>query len=674
MSNNERQRKAVDHVNAFVKRISNGRRLMERLWFTSILFHRGIQWINFENTLGTFVQSNLRKGVPRPVTNRFAEITNDLSSYLLAYEPKAQYAPQSNSADDIRTSSAANMIVRSIENEVRWNEIKSEAMPWFILTGNTFLLFGYDADGGKMQEMMTLTCINSRHGGTCPYKEDVPADMDTQGIVCPECQKQGVDAPVIPVTDEMGKPETKLKPQGCLTGECINPFEFFFDYGRKSLEDNSLVVRIHSMTPEGVYDKWGVKIDEDAVVRRSELSARFKSGLVQYVPTGEDRPAPSVDVVEVWQKPTRKFPKGFYMIMVGEDQVVSYVPYPFINNDGIVYFPIVHIAYDKTPGTLYGRTPMFDLVEKQTMRNQVESLGEMMLSRMSNPVWIIPSPGCEIDPTGQIGQIIRWDPRVASQPPRRDEAPQMPPAFVMWIEKIDMEMRDMAGLNEISRGQRPLSVKTGYALQKLEEQTRARSTTVFANMTNGFCKVQWIMLEIFRSVMPAERYAKVFGRTAGWTVKKIGEADLKGGVDVFVEPGNAQPKTALERQAQLDLFIQSGLLDLTDPLTRFRVHQQYGMGDLAPEMDADLMQISREHDRFYRGEQIVRKPWDNDQLHYTSHLAEMKSESFEDLAPQMQAAFYQHNQEHLIQVQLQMQAAALQQQQQPQPQQGGQPG
>ena len=662
------QREVVAYINEFLERVSRGRSLYEREWYTSILFQRGHQWIAFSEIRKTFQQSNIRKKLPRPVTNKFAESASTLVSALLNYDPRITYAPQTGNADDLRSSVGANGIIKSIENEINWQKVRAEAFPWLVLTGNVFVVFGYDPEGGRTIPIKKMHCVNSMYGGECDYTEDVPAEEPEEGMYCPQCKKSGVKSPMLEEQDENGATLETLQPQGCMTAEVINPFELFFDYSLPLFEQNNLVVRIHSKSVQWVKDKWGIK-DVPVNLRRRELNARFRTGLHNAAPTGEEAPVDQVDVVEAWCKPCRKYPNGFYMVMLGDDRVMEYQPYSWVSTEGKVYLPIVHYTYERTPGSCYARSPMFDLIEKQRFRNRVEGLGELCLGRTANPVWLIPR-GTETDPSGHVGQYIFYDANTTNnQYPRRDDGKEVPKSIVEWLERIDNEMYMLAGIPEITRGERPLSVKTGYGIDKLDEAAKARQSQVLNNIAIATVEAQIAMLEIFRSEAPQERYTKVFGRSAGWTVKKIKDLDLKGGVDIYAEVGGTMPKTHLEKQAQLDLFLKGGLLNPADPMVQFRIFQEYGMEDIKPEISVDLLQIAREHDRFYN-EKIPPQiqPWDNHQFHYQFHIQEMKEESFEDLPDQMKLMLWQHAQQHL-QFVVQQQAAQIQSQQMG----GGQP-
>lgn len=666
----ETLKKIVDHTNEFTRRVSKGRQLPERLWFSSILMARGFHWISFENTRGTFVKSNNRRAIPRPVTNKYAECGTTLVSNLINFDPRSTYAPQTGNPDDMHSAIAANQIIKAIENEVLWQEVKAEEFPWLVYTGNVFKVFGFDRDGGKVKEYRPMVCLNSQYGGECDYREDVDANAPMEDLECPKCAEDGIRQQLVDDPAAMG--ETVMKPSGCMTCEVVNPFELFWDYSLSSFDKTPMAVRIHPKSVQWVKDEYNKDVPT-ASVRRQELNARFRAGLNNLIPTGEEAPTEQVDIVEAWCKPCRKFPKGFYLVMLPEGTVLECTTYPWITKEGKVFLPIVHTQYERTPGSGYGRTPLFDAMEKQRMRNRLESMEEMYYSRVANPVWLIPH-GTQDSPTGHIGQEIKFDAHATNgQVPHRD-APPPPPPFAEAKERLDMEMYKLCGIPEITRGERPLSIKTGFGMEKLEQAAKARSSPVFMNVSIAAAKAQMIMLEIFRMENPPERYMRVFGQAAGWTIKKIEQLDLQGGVDIWVEPGGSQPKTPLERQAQLDLFMSAGLLDVTDPMVRWRIFMLYGMDNLMPDTDADLMQIAREQDRYMNAPEqdpngpytptLRRMPYDNDMLHYQQHAQLMKSEAFETYSELKKQELMLHQSEH--EMALMQQMAAQQQQQQSQ--------
>jgi hypothetical protein len=461
-----------------------------------------------------------------------------------------------------------------------------------------------------------------------------------------------------------------MVPQGAMTLEVINPFELFMDMSICDIHEQETIVRVHRKTKQWAGMKLGLSQKELDDLQGAGVGAvgptgdalRYRTALANFVKTEEVHYKDKVDIIECWQKPTVQWPKGFRVIKVGK-KILHLEPYPFVTNEGRVFTNIVHIPYERETGSFYGTTPMFSLIEKQRTRNRLESLVLMAAMRMGSPVWIVPEPGTKMALSGDVGLIVKWNPSTnAGQPPRRDDGVPIPPSIVALIQLIDQDFDSLVGLAEVTRGQRPLSVRTSSAVEKLEEVARSRQSGLFHNWTLGLADLQMVGLELFRLKQPANRYSRMTGSgTGNWTVQKIREVDLKGGVDIAPEAGGTQPRTALERQAVLSMLLQSGLVNVQDQKVLHYLYALYGVTELAPGADLNAMQIAREHDRFRKTQEIERHSWDNDEKHLEEHQNLMLTEEFEEWEPQIQEAFMQHAQEHLAIVQQQQQQALQQQ-------------
>lgn len=631
----------------------------DRMWFMSVLFQRGEQWLTFETAVAQFRRSNQRRLIPRPVTNIYASIGNSLISALLKFDPRNVFAPQTDTQEDVNTALAGNKIINAIEHEVLFERRKAELVPWIVLTGNGFLIPGIDASRGPQVDVWKLICT------VCGEKDESIIDNPEQMPNCQRCYSEDdVRVPLQPQLNALGEPIIHQERAGKLGVDVVSPFEMFLDSRITDIQNHSTVIRIHTKALSWAKTQWPDVAEKLKPCKRDELNARIVSTLggLTY-PTADAYAEDTVDIVEIWQLPSKAFPKGFYGVLVG-DTFVELDEYKWLRPDGEAYLPIIHFPYDRVPGSFWGRTPMLDLIDKQRTRNRIESIGEMILMRMSNPVWIAPNPGTATVPSGHVGQIIYYDPHQSGgSVPQRVEASVLPPSFIQWMDRIDKEMREIPGIAEVLQGERPLSVKSGFAIQKLEEIARGRNTSLYHNYSLAVADFQMIAFEMFRKLSPEKRYARILGDNQAWTVSKIKEADLQGGMDVWVEPGSSVPKTHLEKLATLESLIQMGLVDLQDPMQRLRIYREYGMSDLLPSMDVDDQFISREHDRFKNGGQLAVSPFDNHQMHLQRHLEFWKSELFETLPEEATTAFLRHLQETQQIVQQQQQAAMEQQMQ-----------
>lgn len=646
------------HIEDTLDTFKKGKPAHDRMFFNSILFYRGEQWVTFDFSNLQFRRQNQRRVIPRPVTNMYGSIANSLISALLKFDPRNVFAPQTDTQEDINTALSGNKIINAIEHEVMWDKRKAELVPWIVLTGNGFIVPGVDATRGPSTTMLHVICP------VCGTKDDTIMPEGEEPLPdCPRCaDEDGVKVQMGPEMGKDGQPKVDMEKAGKLGVDVVSPFEMFLDHRIQDIQNHSIIIRIHNKGIQWAKSQWPEHADKIKETKRDELNTRILSALSSLIfPSLEQMTDSSVDILEVWQKPTKQFPKGFYAVLIGE-VFVELREYPWTRPDGDAYFPIIHFPYDRVPGTFWGRTPMFDLMEKQRTRNRVEALGEMILTRMSNPVWIAPNPGTTTVPSGHIGQVIYYDPHASNgQAPQRVEAAQLPPSFIHWMERIDKEMREIPGIAEILQGERPLSVKSGFAIQKLEEIARGRNTSLYNNYSLATADFQMIAFEMFRKLSPGERYSRILGNNKAWTISKIKEADLKGGMDIWVEPGSSVPKSHLEELATLEMLIGMNLVDITDPMQRLLIYRKYAMSSILPSVDVDDQFISREHDRFLRGGEIAVSPFDNHQMHSMRHLELWKSEEFETLPQEQREPFLKHMQEHQIIVQ-QEQERAMQQQ------------
>lgn len=651
-------------VDDFLRRAILGRTLIERKWFTSIMFDRGNQWLHFSLEQDRFARAGSKKKIPRPVTNKYKSTKNSLVSALLSFDPRLVYAPQTSNADDLHTAQIATNVIKTLEFEWGWERKKAEALPWLVLTGGVFFVGSFDENGGPVEEREVHECIG-RSTKQCTYT----STGDEQE--CPVCASKGIKSPMVPVTDpETGEAEMTLVPQGEMSLEVVSPFEMFVDMSVGDMKDQETVVRVHRKSKQWVGAKLGLSQTEldqlpDATVAGIGINGdalRYRTALAHFVSLSEVQYKDKVDVIEVWQKPTTQWPLGFHLVRVG-GKIIHLEVYPYITNERRIYSNVVYVPYERETGSFYGTTPMFSLIEKQRTRNRLEALVLMAAMRMANPVWIVPEPGTRMSLSGDAGLVVYYTPGAqGGQPPRRDEGIPVPPSIVLLIRDIDAEFDTLVGLSEITKGQRPLSARTSSAYEKLEEVARSRQSGLFHNWTLGLADLQLMGFELFRMVQPEGRYARMSGDGTGtWTVQKIQEVDLKGGVDIAPEPGGSQPRTAVERQAMMSMLLQQGLINVQDPKVLLTFYRLYGLTEMAPDVDKNMMQISREHDRFRKTKEIQRHPWDNDQMHVQEHQALMLTEEFEELPPEEQQIFLEHMGEHQ-QIIAQQQAAQMQQQ------------
>ena len=376
-------RKQVDikrHINERIADWKNSKPQMDRLWYANILTYRGEQWVTFDYSQLRFRRSNQRRTIPRPVTNKYASIANSLISAILRFDPRNVFAPQTDTQEDVNTAFAGNKIDNAIMHEIKWQCRKAELAPWYVLTGNAFTIAGIDMSAGPKVRYIKSFCPAC--GETYDVKEE-----DGQ-YDCERCaEEDGVKSPLQPEMDETGQPKATVKRAGALALDLASPFEMFLDPRISDLDDHQSIARIHNKSVEWVKERWPEAADRVKPEVRPELNTRLLGTLATLThPAAVSMEHDTTDVVEFWEKPCEKFEQGFYCVLNG-DEILELRPFVWISKREEPYFPITHWRYDTVPGTIWGKTPMTDLVEKQRTRNRIEAIagGEAIGQKMIDP-------------------------------------------------------------------------------------------------------------------------------------------------------------------------------------------------------------------------------------------------------------------------------------------------
>jgi len=644
-----------DMAETFVRRIAEDRRPMEREWYKSLLFKRGEQWISFNNFLRQYERSNQWNAIPRVVSNLYGPAGATIVSHLIGFDPKITFAPQTNHDDDLSTSVAANMVVNSLENEMAWPKRRAEWMPWLVFTGMAWLIAGFDPEAGPLREVIRYVC--QQCGKT------MTSDEEMQGAQCPNCAQQGTMGLLTTVMDKDNEPVTEMVHDEQMVCDVATPFEMFADGTLLDLKQHHMLVRIHAKDVD-----WARETFNDSTIgpyTHPALTVRHQRDLA-YHGTVSGR-TESVDITEVWCKPVPKFPNGFYMQCVGE-KIHTVEAYRFMSQQGVAYFPAVYIPYERVPGSFYGTTPMFGIMEKQVTINRLDAMTTMIMSRMAAPTRMIPMPGTKIPATGIVGAVVEVDLALTQgQFPRTDEGVDLKPGFANYRREIVQEIDRMLGLSEISHGTRPQNTRSAEGIDRLQQVASIRSTTVYDNISQGTAEFDWIILEMFRTSQdgPA-KYARILGSDARWTISKLEAADLKGGVDTWAEPAATLPKSHNDRLATMEMFLEKGLLNPQDPLVLAKLYKQFGVDNIFPDLSAEDSYITRELEKLKAGQPVQPGPFDHHAQHFARQSAYVKGEEFETLDPQVQQIIVQHVMMHQ---QILMEQQAAEQQQQPPPEQ-----
>jgi len=315
-------------------------------------------------------------------------------------------------------------------------------------------------------------------------------------------------------------------------------------------------------------------------------------------------------------------------------------PIPYKDMEGMPLFPFVHAGFEHIGGRLYARSALAPIIQKQDQLNQLDSLIQMIVQRVANPVWIVPE-GSGLDHfTGDPGLVMKWNPLAAGGQgkPERIAGENIPPTLFKLREQYLKDIEDLAGTYDILKGNKPAGVEAFSALQLLVEKSQSRFSSAFK--ARGEMYRAWFMLalELERAFGPEQRIFSIVSPNRGYTFQAFEKAQLQGNVTIHIEDGTDVPKTALGKRAAIEHANQLGLIDPHDPESRYSILRQLGLSDLVPSLDIHVqaaLQIQDAFEQWAATRQgpppLLIKPWHDAIVHFKERIKWLNSDHMKEL-------------------------------------------
>lgn len=624
--------------------------IWEREWLRDLFYVANRQWIFFHPTRREWVDKRLQKWIPRPVTNKMAETLQAIRTNLGAIQLAVTVRPVGHDTESIAAAEVSDDMSPLIHEEHEMDQVMREADFWLICTGNACLQVSWDKDTRFNRVFIPheqcVTC-----GAVLSPKEIVDA-----GNHCTNCG----GTTLMPARQPNGQPQGEWIAFGRGKTTALSPFEYAFPPNVTRFDELPYIIRLRWR------DKHWFEANKPELINKitwekspSDRSLQiFKSlALTNDVGTGSQfaylgaagaHTVEGVTEYELWLRPTPEFENGLVMRVLGDKSPILLQmpeeglpgPFPYKDIEGNPLFPFKHAQYEHLGGRLYGRSALSPLIQKQDQLNQLDSLIQLIIQRMANPIWIVPE-GAGIEHfTGEPGLVMKWNP-LASQgmgKPERAAGSEVPASLWELRAQIIKDIEDLSGAFDIIKGQKPSGVEAFSALQLLVERSQSRFTSVFQSRGEMYRGWFSLALELERQFGPSNRVWSVTGPNRGYTFRHFENAQLQGQVAVDVEDGSNMPKTALGKRAAIEQANQLQLLDPNDPDQKYALLSTFGLSDLVPSLNYHVQSALQLQDAFERWTEqpvgpppLVIKPWFDPHVHWIERVKWLNSDKMREI-------------------------------------------
>ena len=655
----------------------DSRWVWEREWIRDLYYVLGRQWITFSATRREWIDKRLAKWIPRPVTNKMEEVVQTIRANLGAIKLEVSVRPNGADSESIAAAEIADRMSPLLNEEHLMTYVMKEADFWFITTGNACLQISWDTDvrfnRSFVQHELCVTC------GTV----STPQAIINAENACPTCR----GTQFVPAKDPSGEPDGQNVSFGRGKTTALSPLEYAFPSNITRWDDLPYLIRLRwrdkhyyeanspELVPKLVFQK--APTDRSLQIFKSlALTNDIGSGntLASFGASG-NQAGEGVTEYELWLKPTPTYPDGLVLRVIGDQSPIVYRrteesvpgPFPYKDIEGNPLFPFVHAQYEHMGGRLWGRSALSPLIQKQDQLNQLDSLIQLIVQRMANPVWLIPENAGVEHFTGEPGLIMKWNALAANGmgKPERIPGENVPPTLYTLREQFLTDIEVLSGVFDIMKGQKPSGIEAFSALQLLVERSQSRFTSAY--QARGEMYRGWFSLavELERQFGPNKRTLTMVGPNRSYTFRHFENAQLQAGVTIQVEDGSTVPKTNLGKRAAIEQASQMQLLDPADPDQKYALLSQFGLADLVPSLNIHVQAALQIQDAFERWivvpngpSPLVIKPWFDASIHWNERVKWLNNDKMRELM-KAQPEIEMMITEHLSNLQMILSAEAM---------------
>jgi hypothetical protein len=634
----------VDYIRKEYQKSKDSKQWRVRQWYINMSFERGKQYVAWDSTKSQIAQlPRGDKNIPRITINRVRPIVRTEISKLTSQKPTAVALPASNDVEDIFAATAAGQIWDSLYDRLRvGKEMRAVARDLSVLG------VGY---------LKTYW-----HAGAYDNWSDQEGDICIEHI-----SPFNVFVPDLSIVDHNKQPY--------VLHVYTKPLEWV------------------KMTYEGLIPK-----DKQPTVVASTEIADISSALD--IRENNSKPDACL-VIEAWVKPgtTAQLPKGGYITIV-DDIIVeaSLDGFP----PGYKDFPIV--KFDHVPsGQYYSACVIDDILPLQREINRTRSQRIQAKNMMAKPQVYYREGSLTVakintSPGQYIGVRPGFDFPVSAP------MPQLPPYVAEELQALNLDLEDISGQHQVSKGSTPPGVEAATAIAYLQERDDSYLAPTFASIEEGLSAIARMTLALAAEYWTSERTVKIVGSNNGFSAELFRGSDIAKGTDIRIEAGSALPTSKAAKQALVMDMARMGMIPPEDALELLDVStiSRYtdNKGTRPDELMAQRenikfknmteMEVMQHYQRWEQGAQngnpemvnpddgtplqapsaVAVNKWDNHAVHIQEHDNFRKSPAYDMLTPTQKAEFNKHINIHemaLANLQAQQMMAGYQQQEQTAP-------
>lgn len=550
--------------------LKRGRQKMDTQWKLNLAFYKGKQYAYIDR-LGRLVSLATGDGDKprhrvRLVANQIMPGAHSLLAKYTKTKPIMSATPGSSSDHDVKAAQMAEDLLEYWWHDLQLEDALEEALLWGIIAGQGYWKITWDEHAGKAMRFMLGP--DGKPITDEALKESFRGQLAQYGI----------------------QPQETVVYLGDIRVEAMSPFDVYLDPSAKTFKDCKYAICVHHLDPDEIKSRWGKVVKPDSVPTESDTLLPFDNA--------ENAGERTVKrVYEGYFLPTAALPNGRYVVWTTDPyEILVDEKWPYPTNE----LPIVKFPGIRVPGSVYDSSATEHAIPLQKELNYlISKIAEYTKLTVTPRVWA-PVGSLRQRITTEPGAVYEFTP-IAGMRPEPEKLPSIPPYVFEYLKQISERLREAYALTEVTEGNVPPNVEAGVAIDLLQEMSTDRLAPTIKLIEAALGRAGNLMLSLAQKYYIEPRLLKIRGSGGSVQVRKFTQADIDGGVSIYVEAGSGLPRTRAGRQARIQSYIEMGVIK---PDQAWKYLEIGDMKSVAKMFQADEDRAYREHDKIITGQPI----------------------------------------------------------------------
>lgn len=650
------ERAVISDIKSKFEERKRDRLPQELKWRLNINYYNGDQFTRISNIRNEIVETEMfAEWEERNVYNEISPKVETRFAILSKRRNHMKNRPASSSSEDRTSAKIGNKVLASTRSRLRMSELSQEANLIAGVMGTAIWKTTWDSSLGNIVGLL--------------IEEKDREEKEITPLQAYEKELLG---------DSINLKSRYIR-EGDVNTTLHSPFEIYPENPTKPLRDNQRVMHVVLMSPEQVFEKWGViekGTDNETfkIISSNQLNyGGAISGRTEGYQFGISTQKNTVRVYEEHEMPSATYPHG-RLIICTDNHLLYYGSQPDALGENDTFEFCFDIQQSVKTDGFFGRSVVERLIPIQDKYNAVKNRKQDYLNRLAIGVIVFEEGSLSDEEELRTNGIAPGDMIAYAQnsnPPKYMEIPPLPQSLENEERDLLSSFNRVAGVSQLAeQSTTPINVVSGTAIAGLAEQDDTRIGLEAENIRTCIAGIGRKWLILYQHHVMFTRMVKEIGRNDEFEIGQFVGSDLTS-FDVFVEPEPEASDTLSQRRQKVVELLNSGLFNdtKTGNITeegRVKIFEMLELGnweDFVTAEDAQQRRAERENNAMVAGDRAVIRSFDDDIVHIAKHNNFRLMAEYEERLtanPEIDEIFEAHISEHLHNLQMKNQADATQ--------------